>query len=219
MSTKVEVVSLPKRSSTTQSEVAVTLPSGTGWTATAALPYSDEQGPALAVVFDNAVAAGRSSYGFTGAGDQVNLTDTSAHVFTKKATVPADVMAVDDFCEWEAEVYVDGTNATPSFTVKLLLGTAELDSIAMTTITTADYCVIRGNGKVTGATTMRMYKGQGEVKDTTLALSTHAAPADVTIQAMSAARDVTCSVTSDAGHASNLATLKNLRFTVLKANV
>lgn len=153
---------------------------------------------------------------FTGAGDQIACTTTGATVFTKKATIDADAAAVDDFCEWEAEVFVDSTDSTPQATVKLLLGTAELDSIVIATAAANDYVLIKGHGRITAATTMRMWKSRGETKDGTLSLHTHAAAADVTIQALSSARDVTCSVTCDAGHADNKFTLKSLRFEVKK---
>jgi len=99
MSTKVEIVTLPKRSDTTQSEVSVTLPSGSGWQAIAAIPFADAQGAALAVVFDNTAANNKLTYTFSGAGDQATMSNTSEQVFTKKATVPADALAIDDWCE------------------------------------------------------------------------------------------------------------------------
>lgn len=56
MSTTIKVVSLPKRSSTTATDVTVTAPtSGTGWVAVGAIPFNDAQGAAAAVVFDNTV--------------------------------------------------------------------------------------------------------------------------------------------------------------------
>lgn len=216
MATKIEVVSLPQRSSQTQSEVSVTAPAGTGYAAVAAIPFADAQGPALAVVFDNAATQNKFTFGFSGAGDQVTMNDTSEKVFTKKATVPADVAAIDDFCEWEAEVFVDSATSTPAVTVKMYLGTAELESQAIATAAANDYVIVRGRGRITAATTLRAYKGLGETKDATLTLATHAAPTDVSIQALNAARDVTVSCTSDAGNSNNKATIKALRFTINK---
>ena len=165
-----------------------------------------------------ALESGRSKlYTFTGAGDQLSLTTTNPTVFVSKATVPANAMAVDDWFEYEAEVLVDGVDSTPAFTVKLLLGTAELDSQAIATAAAADGVVIRGHGRITAATTLRNYKGLGITKDGTLANHTLVAPADLTIQALSSARDLTVTVTSDAGHASNLVTLKSLRLVNHKA--
>lgn len=159
------------------------------------------------------------SYTFTmtGAGDKAEMADTDPKVFTSKATVPANAMAIDDWADWEAEVWIDNANATPGVAVKLFLGTAELESQSVTTAAANDYVIVRGRGRVTGATTLRCYKGLGETKDGTLSAHVHAVPADVTIQAMTAARDVTASVTASAGHADNEATIKSLRFTVHKA--
>lgn len=218
MSTKVEVVTLPKRSDATQSEVSVTLPSGSGWQAVAAIPFADAQGAALAVVFDNTAANNKLTYTFSGAGDQATMSNTSEQVFTKKATVPADALAIDDWCEWEAEIFIDGAVSTPAVTGKLYIGTATLESQVIATAAANDYLILRGHGRVSAATTLRAYKGLGETKDGTLSAQTHAAGADVTIQSLGTARDVTASVTSDAGNAGNLATIKTLRFTVYKAS-
>lgn len=58
MSATIKVVSLPKRSSGDASDVTVEAPdSGSGWVAKAAIPFSDSQGAALAVVFDNTTPA------------------------------------------------------------------------------------------------------------------------------------------------------------------
>lgn len=160
---------------------------------------------------------GRSiTYTMTGVGDQVTMDTVDAKTFVGATTVPAGAMDIDDWADWEAEVYVDGANLTPQYTGKLFLGTAELESEVIATAAIADYIIMRGRGRVTGATTMRCYKKLGEVKDTTLTLSTHAAPADVTIQALSVARAVTATITSGAGHVDNKATIKSLRFTVHK---
>lgn len=153
-------------------------------------------------------------YTFTGAGDQLSLTTTNKTTFVKKATTLANKVALGAWIEYEAEVFVDGTNGTPQFTVAMEWGTAVLESVAIGTAAANDYVVIRGRLQVTGATTARHYKGLGETKDNALSLHTHAAPADLTIQALTANRDVTVSVTSDAAHASNLVTIKGIRFEV-----
>lgn len=155
-------------------------------------------------------------FGYASPGDQLSLTTTNATPFVKVGSVLADEAAVDDECEWEAEVWVDGVDGTPAFTTKFLLGTAELDSQVIATAAANDYVILKGHGVITGATTMRMYKGEGRTKDGTLAEHTRAAPADVTIQALTSARALTVTVTSDAGHASNLVTLKNMKFKVHK---
>lgn len=154
-------------------------------------------------------------FGFTGAGDTATMSDTAAHVFTSKATVPATAdggAAVEDWCEWECEILISGAVATPQVTCKLLLGTAELDSQVIATAAANDGVVIKGRGRITGATTMRVYKGLGYTKDGTVAYVTPIAPADLTIQALTTARDVTASVTSGAGDAGNTAVIKSLRF-------
>lgn len=168
---------------------------------------------------DGTTGGAAYTYTFTGAGDQVTMSDTNTKTFTKKATVPADRMAVDDWCDWEAEVFVDSADSTPQYTGKILLGTAELESEVIATAAANDYLVMRGRGRVSGATTMRCYKGLGETKDGTLSLNTHEAPADLTIQSLDANRDVTVTMVSNAGHADNKATLKSLRFTVHKGHV
>lgn len=160
---------------------------------------------------------GSKSYTFTGAGDQLSLATTAETFFVSKAIVPAGGAAVGDWLEWEAEVFVDGTNATPQLTVKLYLGTAELESQVIATAAANDYMIIRGRGRIVDATTLRAYKGLGETKDATLSAHTHAVPANVTIQALTAARDVRASVTSNAGHASNLVTVQGIRLEVKKA--
>lgn len=155
-------------------------------------------------------------FGFTPAGDQITLSNTSKTPFVKVGSALADYCAVGDECEWEAEIWVDGTNGTPAFTCKLELGTAELESQVIATAQANDYVILKGHGVIIGATTMRMYKGEGRTKDGTLSEHTRAAPTDVTIQALNADRAVTASVTSDADHASNQVTLKNLKFKVHK---
>lgn len=149
-------------------------------------------------------------------GDQLALETTDETFFETLRTLPSNGMAVGDWAEWEAEVFVDGAVATPAIIVTLYLGTTVLDTATIATAAANDYVILRGRGFQSAATTLRCYKGLGEVKDATLTLSTHAAPADVTTQALSVERDVTVSAESGAGNAGNLVTLKSLRFTVLK---
>lgn len=153
-------------------------------------------------------------FGFTGAGDTATMSDTAEKVFTSKATVPATAdggAAVEDWVEWECEILISGATATPQVTAKLYLGTAELDSQVITTAAANDGVVMKGRGRITGATTMRVYKGLGYTKDATVAYVTPIAPADLTIQALTTARDVTASVTSNAGNGANTAVIKSLR--------
>lgn len=153
-------------------------------------------------------------YGFTGAGDTATMNNTSEKVFTSKATVPANAGAVEDWCEWECEILISGAVSTPQITAKLYLGTAELDSQVIATAAANDGVVLKGRGRITGATTMRAYKGLGYTKDGTVAYQTPVAPVDLTIQALTSARDVTASVTSNAGDAGNTAVIKSLRFEI-----
>ncbi|MCC7539425.1 MAG: DUF2190 family protein [Deltaproteobacteria bacterium] len=151
-------------------------------------------------------------------GDTATMSDTNAKVFTTKSTVPANALAIGDECEWEAEILISGATATPQITCKLFLGTAELESQVISTAAANDGVVMRGRGIITGATTMRVYKGLGYTKDATVAYVTPIAPADLTIQALTSDRDITASVTSGAGNAGNTAVFKSLRFRAAALN-
>lgn len=82
MSTTIKVVTLPKRSSTTASDVTVSAPStGTGWTAVGAIPFADGQGPAAAIVFDNTVSNAQAAC--------VEVTPVANSTVTKRFVFPS----------------------------------------------------------------------------------------------------------------------------------
>ncbi len=177
-------------------------------------------GGTLDVRVDTLEVHKETNFGYAEAGDQISLATTNKTPFVKVGSVLASAAAVDDQCEWGCLVWVDGVDGGPAFTVKFELGTAELDSQVIAVAAANDYVLIKGHGKITAATTMLMYKGEGRTKDAgSLAEQTRAAPAAVTIQSLGTARALTASVTSDTGHASNLCTIKDMWFKVHKTVV
>lgn len=145
---------------------------------------------------------GTQLYTFTGAGDSLDLSDTNPHVFTSKATLPASAGAVGDWLDYEAYVLVTAASGTPLGTMKLLWGALELDSQAITTTAAADYVIIKGKLRITGATACLLFKGRGWTKDSTIATQTLVAPATGTSPALTAATDFTVSFTINGGTAS-----------------
>lgn len=149
------------------------------------------------------------------AGDTATMSNTSEHTFTTKTTVPAKADGyVGRWCNWECEILVSGAVSTPAITAKLYLGTAALESQVIATAAANDGVVLKGRMLINSATSARVYKGLGYTKDSTVAYQTPIAPADLTIQTLTSARDVTASVTSDAGNAGNTAVIKSLRFEI-----
>jgi len=124
MSTTVKVVSLPKRADGTASDVTVAAPTvGSGFKAVAVLPYSDAQGPAVAVVFDNTVDPAAPRTYAMAAEDTKGATSTAENVFTNKATIPLDTLAAGDELEGHLVVEVTTVNATPQITTRWRIGT------------------------------------------------------------------------------------------------
>lgn len=231
MTTKIEVVSMPVRADTTQAELSVTLPTGDGWQAKSMVPYADVRGPAFAVLFDDTDTEAALDARLTaleavngivnadtnaGVGDQIALEDTNPTAFTEKSTIPANTLVADCFLNIDATVWVDGVDSTPQFTVELLVGSTVVDTIVIATAAADDYAVFRERIKCTavGASLTGEVTSTGILKDGTVAFHGVAQEALAITADSTAAIDITARVTSDAGHASNLCTLRTISHSV-----
>lgn len=147
-----------------------------------------------------------------GVGDQVNLTDTSAHTFTEKNSVPAALHVQDDIVNIFGTVWVDGVNGTPQFTVEVLMGSTVIDTIVIATAAANDYVAFHEHLKLTavGASLTAEITSRHLIKDGTVSASGAVQKAKAITASSTAGYDITVRVTSDAGHASNLATLREL---------
>lgn len=171
MSATIKVISLPKRSDTTASDVTVTAPTaGSGWVVKSAIPFADAQGPAMAIVYDDTsvTAKQQANENITpsaGATVTRRYFFTSAAVLTKLAlwalTAPASAggsvlftakkngsTTVLSTANYDAEGI---SNAT--YTAMSLTGTAADLSFAA-----GDHLelkIVSSNGDMTGAADMR----------------------------------------------------------------
>jgi predicted RecA/RadA family phage recombinase len=155
-----------------------------------------------------------------GVGDQVNLTDTAAHVFTEKCSVGAAFMVADDFLNIDWSVYVDGSDSTPQVTVEVLVGSTVVDTAVIATAAADDYAAGHTRIKCTavGGSITGEVKSTQILKDSTVTTPGSIQKAKAITASSTAGFDVTVRATSNAGHASNLATLRDLSISIERAS-
>lgn len=175
MATKIEIVSLPKRTSGDQSEVSVTLPSGNGWTAVGAVPFADAQGAAAAVVFDNASAGGQIVFSKgilaedTSTGVTAGLTETP---YTNQVTIPAGTLQAGDRIRVRAKVKQLTQNGADTIALALALAansaglaasTANLSTVAAVSAASGVTWQLEFDGRwsAVGAATAATLTGSG----------------------------------------------------------
>lgn len=157
----------------------------------------------------NGIVSAKSN---AGVGDQVNLTDTAAHVFTEKTSVGAALCVADDFLNIRWAAWVDGVNATPQITLELLVGTTVVQTVVIATAAANDYASGRCRLKLTtvGASLVAEVDSQYTLKDGTVSLGGAVQKALAITASSTAGFDITLRATSDAGHESNLVTMRNI---------
>lgn len=155
-----------------------------------------------------------------GVGDQVNLTDTAAHVFTEKCSVGAAFMVADDILNIDWSVYVDGSDSTPEVTVEVLVGSTVVDTAVIATAAADDYAAGRTRIKCTavGGSITGEVKSTQILKDGTVTTPGSIQTAKAITASSTAGFDVTVRATSDAGHASNLCTLREVGINIERAS-
>lgn len=149
-------------------------------------------------------------------GTQVAMTVSDTYVnFTADAlTLAANTIADNDTIEWEAEVLLDAMNAALLTTFSLLIGSLELDAVAITTGDTNDWAKLKGTARCTAigaSSTWQIFGGEGcnsdggSVTRDTPTLGSGTGPATTSTVTF------TPRIKAATGNAGNLATLKNFK--------
>lgn len=154
-----------------------------------------------------------------GVGDQVSMTTTSAFVHAEKTSVGAALLVADDILGISYTEWVDGVDSTPQFTVECLVGTTVVDTQVIATAAANDYCAARIEAKLTavGASLTAEVTSWQVTKDGTVSTTGVVQKALAITASSTAGFDITVRVTSNAGHASNLATLRTIDHYVRRA--
>lgn len=168
---------------------------------------------------DGTIAAGVSTKTNAGVGDQITMSDTAAHAHSEKTSVAAAVMAADDilvinWCEW-----VDSVDSTPQFTFELFVGTTAVDTVVIATAAANDYTSVETRLKCTavGASLTAEVTSRYVTKDGTVSASGSVQKALAITASSTAGFDITVKGTSNAGHANNKSTLRNIDHRIQRA--
>ncbi|MCC6621212.1 MAG: DUF2190 family protein, partial [Deltaproteobacteria bacterium] len=153
-----------------------------------------------------------------GAGDQVNMTDTNAKTHTEKCSVPAALMAADDILVINFADWVDDQDSNPQLTFEVLVGTTVVATMVIATAADNDWvkCETRIKCTAVGASITGEISTHGAIKGGTIAAHNDLQKAVAITASTTAGFDVTARCTSNAGHADNKATLRNLDVTILR---
>jgi len=154
-----------------------------------------------------------------GVGDQVNLTDTAAHVFTEKTSVGAAICVADDFLVIDWTAWVDGVDSTPQITLELLVGSTVVDTAVIATAAANDYAAGNARLKLTtvGGSLVAEITTTNVIKDGTVAFGGAVQKAKAITASSTAGFDITLRATSNAGHASNLVTMRTISHHIERA--
>lgn len=151
-----------------------------------------------------------------GVGDQIALTTTDPTAFTEKTSVGVSGNAADDFLNVDWSVFVDSVNATPQFTIEVLVGSTVIDTAVIATAAANDYAAGHARLKLTavGASLTAEVTTDHKIKDGTLAYAGAIQTALAITASSIAGYDITVRVTSNAGHADNKCTLRTISHSI-----
>lgn len=154
-----------------------------------------------------------------GVGDQITMSDTDPKTHTEKTSVGAALMAADDILVVNWVEWVDAVDSTPQFTFELFVGSTAVDSVVIATAAADDYAAVETRLKCTtvGASLVAEVTSRQIKKDGTVSVTGSHTKAVAITASSTAGFDITVKGTSNAGHASNKATLRTIDHHIIRA--